>query len=88
MFVSGKSSCSGEHEFMGFASCRSRNSGYRDDAPLEVPLVAVAGLGDRWLMVKGKCDWQSGSVAVNQKAGADEKMQDLDKFGSFKHFSF
>ena len=45
MFVSGKSSCSGEHKFMGFASCRSRNSGYRDDAPLEVPLVAVAGLG-------------------------------------------
>lgn len=39
-------------------------------------------------MVKGKCDWQSGRVAVNQKAGADEQMQHLDKFGSFKHFSF
>ena len=55
MFVARKSSCSGEQEFMGFASCRPRNSGYRDDAPLEVPLVAVAGvggLGDRWLMWK------------------------------------
>ena len=60
MFVARKSSCSGEQEFMGFASCRLRNSGYRDDAPLEVPLVAVAGLGD-W-GIGGSC----GSVTVNQ----------------------